>query len=511
MRGAGEGIPFFAILNKKGKEDVWARLQKGKPPQPNAEVSRYTFRGVEIKKTVTTTLPEPEPPAPPHPEEAEQAAPEPQEPPQPRIRYEFEATLGDFELFSDHQEVMEALITRLQEKAAPAESLLQDAVYQRAQRFRADGALLEMFVKIPDFSQIPLPPTPQMDTAAMMQELHLERLHGLWLSVGLAPDRALLRTALLGDTSPGSILDLVGNNVSDFQTLAASPPSGPYGAFRLDLPALYATLLRAAKAGLPPEQAAAADLVDGMVQMQTGMPLTELLHLFTGEVGTVSTGEEQMAEFLPDVIMIPVTKSEPVLNLLRTLAGMYIRKEETISGATALTMAPPPLASEEGAEPIESKPFYVAVSPTMLVVSPGMPQMSDILARGAAANPALAGSLAGDAKFLAARKMLPAQLNGISYADWTRLPWDKQLKRMEEQLAKQRQETLDRADAAEKGDENNPPDSKRAEELRKSVKTMEEMHRVLIELMPLVQKYFKVSAGGSWKAPDGLFFHSFIN
>jgi hypothetical protein len=510
--GGQENVHVFFAYNKTGKGDIVARLKKKEKPKPNSEVSSYTFRGVEIKKTVTTTPVETPKPAPKGPEEAEPAEREQEpKPPQPKISYGFEASLGDYELMSDNQEVMETLITRLQGKPGAAESLLQNAVYRSAQRFRADGAMLEMFLKMPDFNQLPLPPTPQMDTQAFARELHLERLHGLWLSMGLAPDRALVRTALLGDMSPGSILDIIGNNVSEFQTLAASPLSGPYGAFRLDLPALYATLLRAAKAGLPPEQAAAADMMDGMVAMQTGMPLTDLLNLFTGEIGTVSTGEEQMAEFLPDVIMIPVTKSEPVLNLLRTLAGTFIRGEEAVSGATVLTMAPPPPASEAGAKPVESKPFYVAVSPAMLVVSPGMPQMSDILARSAAGNSAPAGSLAGDAKFLAVRKMLPAQLNGISYADWTRLPWDKQLKLMEKQLAKQRQETLERADAAEKGDENNPPDPKRAEALRKSVKTMEEIHQALIELMPLVQKYFKVSAGGTWKAPDGLFIYSFIH
>lgn len=511
--GRQENLHVFLAYNKTGKADIVARLKKKERVKPNSEVSTYTFRGVEIKKTVTTTPAEPAKPAPKDAEEGEPAEQkkEAEEPPQPKITYDFEASLGDTELFADNQEVMETLITRMQEQAAPAESLSKNAVYQSAQRFRADGPVLEMFVKIPDFNQLPLPPTPQMDTQAFVRELHLERLHGLWLSMGLAPDRALVRAAVLGDTSPGSILDIIGNNVSDFQTLAASPLSGSYGAFRIDLPALYATLLRAAKAGLPPEQAAAADMVDGMVAMQTGMPLTELLNLFTGEIGTVSTGEEQLAEVLPDVIMVPVTKSEPVLNLLRTLAGQFIRSEETVSGATVLTMGAPPPVSEDGAKPAESRPFYVAVSPAMLVVSPGMPQMSDILARSAAGNSAPAGSLAGDAKFLAVRKTLPAQLNGISYADWTRLPWDKQLKLMEKQLAKQRQETLDRADAAEKGDENNPPDPKRAEALRRSVKAMEETHRVLIELMPLVQKYFKVSAGGTWKAPDGLFIHSFIN
>lgn len=507
--GGGEGVHVFALINKKGKEEVWARLDRNEKPKKNAEVSKYTFRGVEIKKTVTTTLPETAPPALKGPEEGKQDEPEAEEPRELKIRYEFAATIGDLEIYSDHQEVMEALITRLQEKAAPAESLLQNAAYQGAQRFRAEGAVLEAFVKIPDFSQLPYPPTPQMDTAAMVRELHLERMQGLWLSLGLAADRVLMRAALLGDMSPGSLLDIIGNNAGEFQTLAAAPASASFAAFRIDLPALYATVLRAAKAGLPPEQAAAADMVDGMVAMQTGLPLTELLGLFTGEMGTVSTGEEQLAEVLPDVIMIPVTKSEPVLSVLRLLAGTFIRGEQTASGATVLTMGAARTA-EQG-KPAEDRPLYVAVSPKMVVVSPGLPQMKDVLARSAAGNSAPAGSLAADATYQSVRKTMPAQLNGITYADLTRFPWEKQLEQMKKQLARQKQETLDRAEAAEKGDENNPPDPQRAEQLRAQAKAVDEMLPIFESVFPLLRKYFRISAGGSWKAPDGFFFHSFMN
>lgn len=510
VAGVTDTVHVFAILNKKGKEDVVARLDKKKKPKPNSEISTYTFRGVEIKKTVTTTVPEPAKPSQPMgPEEGKEAEQEP-EPPEPKITYDFDASLGDYKLFSDHQEVMESLITRLQEKTAPTESLLQNAAYRSAQRFRSEGALAEVFVKIPDLGTIPYPPNPQIDIQTFVRELHFERIQALWLSAGMAPDRMVLRGAVLGDTTPGSLFDIVGSNVAEFQTLAAAPVSGSYGAFRIDLAALYATIKRAAQAALPPEQAASADMVDGIVAMQTGMPLKELLGLFPGEIGTVSTGDEQLADILPNIIMVPVTEGEPVLGLLRTLAGTYIRSEETISGATVVTMGPPPPAEEGGTRSVV-KPFYVAVSPKMLVVSPGKAQLGDILARCAAGMSAPAGSLAADGTFRSVRKAMPAELNGLTYSDMSRYPWDKQREQMRKQFAKQKQETLDRADAVEKGDENNPPDPKKAEELRKSVKTLEEMEPMFDALFPLMKKYFKISAGASWKAPDGVFLHSYIN
>jgi len=303
---------------------------------------------------------------------------------------------------------------------------------------------------------------------------------------------------------------VIGNNVRDFQTLAAVPLTGSFGAFRIDLPALYATMLRAVKAGLPPEQAAAADMFDGMVAMQAGMPLTELLALFTGEIGFVDTGEDQIAEVLPGLFLIPVTQGEPVLGLLRTLAGQYIQGEEAISGATVLTVGLPAGGGENGA-PAEGKQFYVAVAPNLLAVSVGMAQVKDVLARNAAGSAAPAGSLAADATFQAVRKTLPAEVNGLTYADWSHLQWEKELQRMHEQFAKQVQEVLESAGAAEKGDEENPPDPKKAEQLRKQAKNLQEMDRILGELLPLVKKYFKLSAGATWKAPDGVFFHTYVN
>ncbi len=77
----------------------------------------------------------------------------------------------------------------------------------------------------------------------MVRELHLERLQGLWFSAGMGRDRMLVRGALIGDMTPGSVLDIIGGNVSTFQTLKARASPETYGAFRLDLGGLYATVL----------------------------------------------------------------------------------------------------------------------------------------------------------------------------------------------------------------------------------------------------------------------------
>jgi hypothetical protein len=490
-------VHFYAVMNKKGKEAEWARLQRNDKPVANQQVTTYTFRGVQVTRKVTTTPP---PPAP-------QGAPDPGA--QPRVRHALEATLGDLELFSDHQPLLEALITRLQESRPSGPSLQNDAAWQRAQKFRAEGVLFEAFLKVPDISRVPIPPTPQIDAAAAVRELHLERIQGLWVSAGMGRDRMLMRGALLGDFTPGGLLDLVGDNVANFQTLAATPANASYSALRLNLPALYETVLRAVKAGLPPDQSAAATmLLDGVVAAQTGMRTAELLSLFTGEVAVVSTGADAMTDALGGVLMLPSARGEAVLGLIRNVAGGLVQGEQTVAGATVLRIAAPPTG---GAEPgDDDSPMHVAVAPNLVVVGSDSAGVQDIVRRNAA-GAAAADSMATDRTFLAARRALPAQLNSLNFMDVKRFQWDLQLATLRTQFAAQNREKLERAAAMEKGGGDTPADAAGARKLRDEVASSEQLQQAIEVLLPLVPKYLKTSTGGSWKAADGWYFDSFVD
>ncbi len=514
--GAGKtskSVGFFGIYDKTGKAAILTRLEQrfneNRTTGKKVEKSQYTFRGVEVTKTVTTTLPEQTEAKSVDPSDAEQAeGQEAETKPEPKIETSYTAAVGNYELYSDKQAVIESLITRTLDGGSATDSLATQKVFQDAQRFRAEGTLLEMFLNIPDLSRLPIPPNEKFDAGAMLRELHLERLKGISLSAGLTTDRMLMRMAVFGDTLPGSLFDLMGGGNATFETLAAAPASGTYGAFRMDLGALYGTLLRAVKAGLPPEQAAMADMLDGLVAMQTGMSLTHLLGLFRGEIGTVTTGEAQLAEVLPDIVMLPVTDGQPVLGLLRTLLGKRISGEEQLGGATVLTMSPP-AAAQDGDKPEAVQPFYVAVAPKLLIVATSKEQLSGVLARAASGTPAPAGSMAAHPGFQSARKAMPANLSGISYADYSTYPWEKAQQQMQKQFAKQKQELLDKADAAMKGDGENPPDAKKAEEHRKSAQQIDLIREVADALIPLMKRYLHTSAGAVWKAADGIFMESY--
>ncbi len=498
-RGA-DSAHLFAVLNRKGKEAEWTRLHIRQKPGADSVVSTYAFRGTQIRKTVKTTAPKPA-------ANADPAAP----PPQPKVTNTFEASVGEYELYADGQAQIESLILRLTGSERATNSLLKDATYQRAQGFRADGAMLEAFIRMPDLTKAPIPATPQLNMAAVVRELHLERLQGLWFSAGMGRDRMLVRGALIGDMTPGSLLDIIGGNVATFQTLKAAPATETFGAFRLDLGGLYATVLRAMKAGLPPDQGAAASMmIDSMVMAQTGMLTTRLLGLFTGEIGVVSNGTEiPTPEALPAAIMLPLNDGDALLGVLRKVVGPLFANEEKIGTATVIQLGSTPQGGAPDAA-AKDKPFFVAVSPGILVASPDRTELQGVLARSAAGAPG-AGSLAADATFLAARKSLPAELNGISYTDFARMQWETHLEGLRQKLARQKQQALERADRVEKGEGNNPPDPARAAQLREQAEKVGSVSRILVEALPLAKEHLKLSIGGSWKAGDGVFFDSFVN
>lgn len=491
----GGKLHGFAVVNRKGREAAWSRLRQGSTARPGVVESSYSFSGLQVKKTITTT------PAPPAPEG------EPQAP--PRVRESFSASLGDYEVFADEQNLMETLITRLQARNPPAgASLASDATFQRAQRFRADGPLLEFFLKMPDLSRLPIPPQQQIDIAAGVGELHLERLHGMWMSAGMGGDRMVMRGALLADTTPGSLLDVIGGNVKEFQTAAVASPAGSFGAFRLDLPALYGTLLRAVRAGLPPDQGAAAGiLIDSVVAAQTGMRAIELLALLGGEIGTSSVGDGMIDGVLPGVLLLQVARHEPLLNLLQMATSSIRQGEERVGAATVLKL----LLPGDGAGAGDSQPFLVGVAPKVLAVTQDQAELDDVLLREATGAAAPAGSVAADPVYQAMRRTFPAELNGVAFTDVSRGHMDRQFDGARKVLRERRevmQAGLAEAAAAAADD---AASAQLAEKLRGELRTLERTEETLDVMVPLLSKYLKLSASGSWKAADGLFLDSYVN
>jgi hypothetical protein len=250
-------------------------------------------------------------------------------------------------------------------------------------------------------------------------------------------------------------------------------------------------------------------LVDSTVAMQTGMRTADLLALFSGEIGVISTGEDPVTGLLPGVLMLPSARGDAVLGLIRTLAGGLVQGEEKIAGSTVLRIGLP--AQPQGGETPLVEPFLVAVTPSMVMVGAGKSALQAAVARSAGRPADSAAPMAADRTFQAARRTLPAELNGLNYIDVKRFQWDAQVAQLRQMLATSHQATLQRADEMEKGGADVPADAEGARKLREGVKSSQSLMQAIEVLFPLLPKHLRTSTGGSWKAADGLFFDSFVD
>ncbi len=445
---------LFIIYDLTGKADALKKFEAEERARATEKpvVSTSRFSGVEITREETPR----------------------------RVRYG--AYLEQYYVHAEKKEVIEHIISRLQ-GPAPAASLLSTATYQAVKAHLAPGAFLEFFGRPPNADHWDFPPSPSFNAAATLNALRLERLQAIGGSASVAGEGTRVRAVALGDTAPGSFFDLVGENSTTFSTLAAAPAGAAYQAIRLDLGAFYKTLRAAIVAALPPEQAASADLIEGLAATQLGMGLHEALALISGEFAVISTGESAAGlDPLSDTYALAIRKPEEFLHLLRLVLASAITSETTEGATTFLAMTTPYRDPKTGVQ--RSRFQYIAVAPQVAMMGPRKAQLQEMLARyaaGAAAPPA--GSLAADPAFQAVRARLAPSLAAINYSDLSRMP----LEAIVEQIANQ---------ARAQTSQGQPLSGQELEALK--------------SLPRIVARYLRTSFGGITKERNGVFLESFI-
>jgi hypothetical protein len=396
---------------------------------------------------------------------------------------DFSAYVESYFILTDSKPVAEQLITRLQ-GVAPADSIVSTAAYQATRAHRPADAVLEVFLRVPDFTQMEMPPASGVNTAAMLKALRLERIHGVTGSVSLASDGTRMRAAVMGDTSPGGLFDIMGSGTAEFRTLAAAPAGASFTGMRYDLLSFYQTLRNALRAGMPPEQLNNIDLVEGTVGTQLGIPLPELLRAVSGEAAVISLDRVSPGGISPldDMYALAVERPAEALNLLRMMLGSNITNETQEGKTTFLALTLPYRDPKTGTE--RKRFHYLAATETMLLLAPRKAQLREAIAR-VAAGVAPAGSLAADPEFQRVRGRLPAALSSLTYTDFTKLPWDTIIEESVRQLRDSRSKDKNQELTAAEQD---------------AIKT----------LPKILAKYLRTAYGGWWKERNGMFLESFI-
>jgi hypothetical protein len=388
----------------------------------------------------------------------------------------YRAQAGHYYLISDQKQVIEDLIGRFGGTEQPASSLAQRPEYQEARKYIDSDVAIEFFFRPPDFSRWIDATNPKAkQQAQMLAGLHLEKIHAGGGSVSFAGEATHMRGAILGDTSPGSFFDLLGESRSTFVTepLASMGPS--FSATRMNWAAGYDLLQAAVVGTLPPQQAANVTIAETMAQAFLGMPIGDALKLFSGEVGSATSySDDGMSQ---QVYAVTIQKPDAVLRILRAVGGKMIVAEDSAGTTTYLDVAYPYHDPVSGTQ--RRKFYYVAVTPDMMLVAPRKAMLRQAASLLASPASAPAGVLANPV-YQQLRSRLPGKLTAMSAADLTQIPWDK-LAANFQAGAKTQNGTSPQAAIWLKSI---PPD--------------------------VVSRYLQMSVGGWWKDANGIYIESYL-
>lgn len=397
---------------------------------------------------------------------------------------DFSAQVGNYYLHASRKELIEELVKRFDAKQPPAASLADDAEWKKARANFGRGAIVEFFVRLDGLIPPNTPKVQDVDVAKFAQALHFDRVHAWCGSLSFAADATRLRFATLGDTSAGSIFDVVGASTPGFESLPLARDGASFAAWRMNFPAIYQIFRGPFVDSLPPQKAGTFKGFDMLGQTMLGMPLPDILALLGGEVATISSAPGDAT--YTDLVAISIRKPDVVLGLLRKGLGPMIRDTTTDHGATVLELG------SNSVDPATKAPrlqlSYIAVTPQLLIYSQRKAILLDAVERGSRGGASKVESLSGNPDFQRARGRLPNNLTGFSYAQMSKQTWEREFSVMLRGLAQ-----------ASAGKNSAGGDAAGA--------GADWLQGVNLAVFP---RYLHSYASGWWKTADGVYFDSYL-
>jgi hypothetical protein len=393
----------------------------------------------------------------------------------------YTALTPKYYFLADQKTVIEDLITRFGVAEKPVDSVTQLPEYQSIRSFVSSDATIEFFARIPNLEKTLSPEQLAKPGAQTALALHLDRIHVFGGSVTFAGEAARFRGAMLGDTSAGTIFDFAGASGSSFVTLPVVNPGPIFSISRFNFAAIYELLRAAVQPSLTPQQAASVEMYEKMAQGFLGMPVTDALQIFTGEVASRTAYADDGSEL--KTYAISIQKSQDLLRILHAFGGGFIVSEDTSGDTTFLDFAIPSTDPKTGEKQRDF--YYVAVSPSMIFASPRKTAIREAVVRlneKSGARPT--AGLPANPEFTSLRALLPEKLSGLSAVDVTQIPWDKILARISQQSA----------DAAKNATPPTPPNTVWLQAIKPAVLT----------------RHVHIGISGWWKDSSGIYFDSYV-
>ncbi len=399
----------------------------------------------------------------------------------------YEVQAGPYFVRTDTLETMEALLPRLTSPRRMAASFDEIAAVPSACRIAGQGSLLNFLALPGRLNPSQMPPNANFDFAAFIKSLHLDQVHAVCGNLAFEPHDTRMRGAVLGDTSQGSILNILGDGREDFATLALAQSGSAYQCSILDFVALYKTLMAGIAAALPPDKAGFAAGIDSLASTLWGMPPTEALALFTGEFASINLHTD--ADPTRAIYAFSIQRPDRVLALLQHVIPGASTTQKQDGDTTYVTLTFPQSGKGSRAAPAEPSQFFFAVTPSMMIASKRQDILRDAVVRlHTPPSSAQSDSLSNDPGFKRARATMHSKLAALSYSDLARYNWAAIINTIEKGMN-------ERAEAEARRDGKPAP--------------------APVHLLPgfdpaTISRYLHSSSGSAWKDSTGIYFDSVI-
>lgn len=323
---------------------------------------------------------------------------------------------GKYAVSAGELSVLEDLLARIDGKAAGS-SLGQMAAYQEAKPM-LNGGLLEFFLRVPQLKEFVPDTAPNMPikVAPVLDALKLEAVHSVSGRLSLEGAKARVQAAILGDAAPGTLFDLFMASEKNPPSLAfVTPGTISYSDTQFNFTAFYDLFKRALRVALPQQQQGAVEMMEGFAATRIGMPVPDALALLSGEFGSLQADPALDAK--KAVFFIGIRNKPDVLKLLRTIFSDQLSAERAEGDTTFMKVS---LGGGQSSTGVAQWNFYnLAVTPNFVLASGRRDNLVMALANRATSNGR--GSLPPAME--SARSQFPAAINGISFANLTKMDW----------------------------------------------------------------------------------------
>ncbi len=366
--------------------------------------------------------------------------------------------------------------------------MTQRPEYAEVRKFIGADAAFDYFARMPNVKAwIPAKAKNKEAALKFINGLHLEKVHAMGGSVSFAGEAMHMRGAILGDTQPVGPFDFAGASAASFHTLAVAGGAPEFTVSRVNMAAAFQLIMGAVSAVVPAQQAAGIQAAQGMAQGFLGMPISDALNLFTGELASASSFSADGTQ--ERVFAAAIQKPDSVLHVLRAVLGPITLAEDSFGDATMLDIAYPYRDPLTGFQ--RRKMYYVAVTPQMLLVTPEKTMLRDTIenlrSSGGAAAPSAKGIFA-DPEYAEMRAHLPRELSGLGAEDLAQIPWDAIWANFEQQL--------------EEGTKRFPHGSKTA--------YPPDYSWMKLAKPDVIPRHLHMAVSGWWKDANGVYFDSYV-